>query len=194
MFEAIKYNLRHVADFTGREDRPTFWWYVLFLLVLDILLGLAISGPMMAETFSAALNAAQSGASQEAIQAQVMQRMSEQAMSLVWLSAAIKALIVALAVAAFVRRLHDSGNSGWWAALAVGAQVVAFVVSYNMLGTVTAAMTSAPSPADLTAMAQQMHRPWIGLIGWVAPVVVLVFGVMKSSAGANRYGEAPRST
>jgi len=27
-----------------------------------------------------------------------------------------------------------------------------------------------------------------------APVVVLVFGVMKSSAGANRYGEAPRST
>ena len=45
MFEAIKYNLAHLADFTGREDRPTFWWYVLFLLVLDILLGLE---PMIA--------------------------------------------------------------------------------------------------------------------------------------------------
>jgi uncharacterized membrane protein YhaH (DUF805 family) len=32
-----------------------------------------------------------------------------------------------------------------------------------------------------------------GLIGWVAIGLVIWFGVRKSSAGANRYGDAPVS-
>ena len=160
MLEAIKYNLAHLADFSGREDRPTFWWYVLFLVIVDIVLGLLITS--LGGGFSAGIEAAQAGASQQDIQAQMLQQMSGGVMLL---SAAINLLVTALFVAAFVRRLHDSGNSGWWAAIAVLAQVASIIAAF-------------------------LQVPRLGLLGWVATLIVIVFGVMKSSPGANRYGEA----
>jgi hypothetical protein len=36
MLGAIKYNLSHLLDFSGRDARQTFWYYVLFLVMLDI--------------------------------------------------------------------------------------------------------------------------------------------------------------
>ena len=178
MLEAIKYNLAHLADFSGREDRPTFWWYVLFLVILDIVLGLILSGSMAAGGISAAYHAAQSGASQEALQAQMMQQMGGNLGTMMWVSSGFKLLITALSVAAFVRRLHDSNNSGWWAALAVAAQVAALAVALSMAGQIETMMASMAS-GDLTPAIEaraQMSR--LGLLGWIAPIVVLVFGVM----------------
>ena len=194
MLEAIKYNLAHLADFSGREDRPTFWWYVLFLVILDIVLGLILSGSMAAGGISAAYHAAQSGASQEALQAQMMQQMGGNLGTMMWVSSGFKLLITALSVAAFVRRLHDSNNSGWWAALAVAAQVAALAIALSMAGQIETMMASMAS-GDLTPAIEaraQMSR--LGLLGWIAPIVVLVFGVMKSTAGPNRYGEAPQAS
>jgi uncharacterized membrane protein YhaH (DUF805 family) len=194
MLEAIKYNLAHLADFSGREGRPTFWWYVLFLVILDIVLGLILSGSMAAGGISSAYHAAQSGASQEALQAQMMQQMGRNLGTMMWVSSGFKLLITALSVAAFVRRLHDSNNSGWWAALAVAAQVAALAVALSMAGQIETMMASMAS-GDLTPAIEaraQMSR--LGLLGWIAPIVVLVFGVMKSTPGPNRYGEAPQAS
>jgi uncharacterized membrane protein YhaH (DUF805 family) len=167
MLAAIKYNLAHLLDFSGREDRPTFWWYVLFLIIIDIVLGLVVTGSMMGGGFSEGIQAAQSGASQQDIQAQMLQHMSDRMGTVIWLSAGINLLVTALSVAAFVRRLHDSGNSGWWAAIAVLAQVASIAGAL-------------------------MSIPQLELLGWVAPLIVVIFGVMKSSSGANRYGEGPQ--
>ena len=194
MLEALKYNLAHLADFTGREDRSTFWWYVLVLVILDIVLGLIVSGPMVAGSISTAVQAAQSGMSEQAIQAQMLQKMSGQIFGMVWISGAIKALMIVLSVAAFVRRLHDSNNSGWWAALAIAAQALVFALNYSMLGSVREAMASASSTGDLQGLVQQQaNLRWLGLLAWIAPIIVLVFGAMKSSSGPNRYGEAPQT-
>jgi uncharacterized membrane protein YhaH (DUF805 family) len=190
MLAAIKYNLAHVADFTGRQDRPTFWWYFLFLAIIELVLTMALSGSMAAGGMAQAYQAAQSGASQQEIQAQVVRHMSGNMGTMVWLVSAIKAIVAALLVAAFVRRLHDSNNSGWWAALAVVVEIAAigFVLSkIPELQANAAAMTS----GDMTAAAAgRSQLSLIRLLGWVAPVIVLVFGVMKSSPGPNRYGEA----
>ena len=82
MLEALKYNLAHLADFTGREDRSTFWWYVLVLVILDIVLGLIVSGPMVAGSISTAVQAAQSGMSEQAIQAQQIDVLHQQNLAL----------------------------------------------------------------------------------------------------------------
>jgi len=195
MLEAIRYNLTHLADFTGREDRPTFWWYVLFLVIVDIVLGLAVAGPMIAGGIAAGIHAAQSGIPQEQLQAQLLHQMSAQALSVVWISAGIKVLIMALSVAAFVRRLHDSDNPGAWAALAVAVEVIVFVLNYSMVGGMAQAMASASSAGDLSVIAQQQQASirWIGLLGWIAPLIVIVFGAMKSTPGPNRYGEAAQA-
>lgn len=192
MFEAIKYNLAHLLDFSGREDRPTFWWYVLFLVILDIVLGIVVSGPMIVGSMSTAINAAQSGASDEAVQAQIMQQVGASMGPMMWVSGGIKLLMVALWVAAFVRRLHDSNSSGWWAAVAVAAQVANLAIALSMAGEIQHMVASMAS-GDLTQVTQeQAEMSRLGLLGWVAPIIIIVFGVMKSTPGANKYGEAPQ--
>jgi uncharacterized membrane protein YhaH (DUF805 family) len=193
MFAAIKYNLAHLGDFSGREDRPTFWWYVLFLVILDIVLSLGLSLSTAAGGFSAAYQAAQAGASQQDIEAQVLRQMSGSMGTMMWLSSGIKLLITALSVSAFVRRLHDSNSSGWWAAVAVVAQVAVMVWALSMASQIQAMMASMTAGDITPALAAQTQLSRIGLLGWVAPLIVLIFGVMKSSAGPNKYGEAPQA-
>jgi len=82
MLEAIKYNLLHLADFSGREDRPTFWWYVLFLVILDLVLGLIGSGWLFAGSVSAIYQTAQSGGSPVALQQQMMQQIGPHLMTM----------------------------------------------------------------------------------------------------------------
>jgi len=193
MLTAIKHNLTHIADFTGREDRPTFWWYVLFLVIIEVVLGFGVSLSMAAGGFSAAYQAAQSGASQQDIQAEVLRQMSGNIGTVMWLSSGIKLVVTALMVSAFVRRLHDSNNSGWWAAVAVAVQVAAMGLALNMASQIQATMASMTGGDITPALAAQAQLSRVGLLGWVAPVIVLVFGVMKSSPGANRYGEGPQT-
>jgi uncharacterized membrane protein YhaH (DUF805 family) len=194
MLEAIKYNLLHLADFSGREDRPTFWWYVLFLVILDLVLGLIGSGWLFAGSVSAIYQTAQSGGSPVALQQQMMQQMVPHMMTMLWVSGAIKLLVAALSVAAFVRRLHDSDSSGWWAALAFGVQILSLALVFSMADQIESTVTSLVS-GDLTpALQGRNYLSKVNLLGWIAPIVVLVFGVMKSSPGPNKYGEAPQAT
>lgn len=195
MLEAIKYNLSRLADFSGREDRPTFWWYVLFLVILDIVLGIIVSGPMVVGGVSSAFSAAQSGASDAEVQARVLQQMAPHMVTMMWVSGGIKLLMTALVAAAFVRRLHDSNSSGWWAALAVGAQVVTLAIALSMVGNIEGTMATIASSGDTSpAVLQQVEISRLSLLGWIAPLLVLVFGVLKSSPGPNRYGEAPQTS
>ena len=195
MLEAIKYNLAHLVDFSGREDRPTFWWYVLFLVILDIVLGIIVSGPMVVGGVSSAFSAAQSGASDAEVQARVLQQMAPHMVTMMWVSGGIKLLMTALVAAAFVRRLHDSNSSGWWAALAVGAQVVTLAIALSMVGNIEGTMAAIASSGDTSpAVLQQVEISRLSLLGWIAPLLVLVFGVLKSSPGPNRYGEAPQTS
>lgn len=195
MLEAIRYNLAHLADFRGREDRPTFWWYVLFLVILNFVLGLIAVGPILASSISAGIHAAQTGVPKDQLQVQVLHQMSGQIIGLVWISTAIKLLIMVLSVAAFVRRLHDSDNSGWWAALAVAVHVAVLGLGYVMVGGTRDVLSNVSSAGDLSVMVQQQQASmrWLGLLGWIAPVVVIVFGIMKSTPGPNRYGKAPQA-
>ena len=61
MLGAIKYNLKHLLDFSGRDARQTFWYYILFLVVLQFLVGMIAIIPsmvtIMGDTFTAAISA-----------------------------------------------------------------------------------------------------------------------------------------
>ena len=189
MFEAIKYNFANLLNFRGRENRPTFWWYVLFLVILDFVLGLAISGPMVVGTVSTAINAAQGGASPEAMQAQIANQVGAQMGSMIWVGGAVKLAIAALALAAFVRRVHDSDNSGWWAAVPLVVQVASFAFAVSMMGRIKDLVVAAASSTNLEMVAhQQAVMARYGMIGWISPLVIVVFGLLASTEGPNRYG------
>ncbi|MCV2867187.1 DUF805 domain-containing protein [Defluviimonas sp. WL0002] len=82
---AVKTCFNKYATFRGRATRPEYWWFVLFLFIANIVLSV--------------LDFALFG-----MHAQSMQPIST-----------IFSLVTILpSLAAAVRRLHDTGRSGWW--------------------------------------------------------------------------------
>ena len=77
--------LKQYAVFSGRAQRPEFWWFVLFNVIISAVLTLI--DRMLGATIGANIGILSSIYS-------------------------LAVLIPSIAVA--VRRLHDTGRSGWW--------------------------------------------------------------------------------
>ncbi|RJY08472.1 DUF805 domain-containing protein [Aurantiacibacter aquimixticola] len=191
VFDAIKYCFAHLTDFSGRDGRATFWWWVLFIVVLQFVLGLLASIPMLIQTLGAAMDGAQAGADAAQIEGEVFEAMGEGFGATAYISAAISLLIIALIAAAFVRRLHDAGFSGWLALAPIALQIAAIIGSIVLLEQVAAMFAAAQNQAELQAMQADLMFHWSSICGWLAILFVLIFGIMKSQDGPNSYGEPP---
>ncbi|MFC0203109.1 DUF805 domain-containing protein [Novosphingobium soli] len=191
MFAAIRYNLANLANFKGRQGRSSFWFYILFLVVIQIaisfVISIAMTGPMMADIFSAA----QQGASEGAMQEQMFERLAGMMRASAWTSAVLSLVMCALIVAAFTRRLHDSNKPGWIAALAVLIQLAAIALQVSSIDKAVKVITAART-GDLAGVQEAQASLMInGSLGWVPVLMVIVFGAWPSSDGANRYGPEP---
>lgn len=112
--------LRKYAEFSGRSRRKEFWFFILFNTIFVFVLTLI---DLALGTYS-------------------------EVMGIGLLGALYSLAVLIPALAVIVRRIHDTGNSGWW--------VLATFI------------------------------PLIGL------VVLIVFGVMDSEPGENKYGPNPK--
>ena len=92
MVEAVKHVMSNYANFSGRARRSEFWWWVLALILLQIVTSI-IDGALIAPMLGA-----------EAFSPEAGQPLS--------LLVALALLIPCIAVS--VRRLHDLDRSGWW--------------------------------------------------------------------------------
>jgi len=122
---AIKSFWSNYAAFKGRARRSEYWYIQLFLVLTNLAVA-AIDLILMNGDIDRFLANGGGGI-----------------VGLVWI---LVTIVPALAV--LVRRLHDTGKSGWWIL--------------------------------------------IGLIPFVGTIVLFVFSVLDSDAGANRYGESPK--
>ena len=175
----------NVLRFDGRDRPRQFWPYFLFLYVLSMLAGLAVTIPMMISAFSEMFSAIGQGLPQdpELMQAQMMQTIMQQTRDMLPLSFAINAVFIALIAAAVVRRLHDRDWSGWWALILPGTAVIGAIASVWLFD----AMAS--DPAMLIEQPQLFQLAgWLPLIGYVVLIVQLVQG---GDGRANRFGDPP---
>jgi uncharacterized membrane protein YhaH (DUF805 family) len=194
MFGSIRYNLTHLFDFRGRDARQTFWYYVLFLVALYVVATIIAIVPIIGSAMQQAMKAAQAGVPQEQMSAQIVQSMGPGIASIAWLSIGASLLFTLLMLAAFVRRLHDSGNPGWWAGVVLAIKLGTLAVGIQNMGRVDEAMQALGDPAklqQLQAATQGPGQALITLLGWAGPLIVVVFGVFQSTPGPNRYGDAP---
>ncbi|MCJ2177714.1 DUF805 domain-containing protein [Novosphingobium album (ex Hu et al. 2023)] len=195
MIEAIRHNLSSLTNFSGRDSRSTFWFYVLFLAIIQLVTTFGVSivagGAMAVDVFQSA----RGGADQAAIQQQMIERMAGLIQLTMWMSVVLSIVMTLLLAAAFARRLHDSGNSGWIAALAVVLQLLSIVLTIGMIGEMVSFITSMklndPSAMQAAAQMQRSKYALQGLLGWVPLLIVIIFGVWPSSDGDNRYGPEP---
>lgn len=191
MLRSIKYNLSNLLNFKGRDARQTFWFYVLFLFIIQYATGMLISMPMMGGMMKGAFSAAQQGATEAELQARMMAQMAGYMRTSMTLSAAVAVIAALLVLAAFVRRLHDSNKPGWIAFVALAMSLVSQALVWSKMGEIIVAMTKAQD-GDLTStFAIQSKVMGAGVLGWVAVLIVIVCGVWPSTNGPNRYGDAP---
>ncbi len=192
MLGAIKYNLSHLLDFNGRDARQTFWYYVLFLVIVQFAISMLATIPIMARMFQVIFEQAQANASEAVVAAQIQATMGGMMGDMIWLSVALAVAQTVLLLAAFVRRLHDSDKSGWWAALAVLGQAAGIFAAIRIAELMPEMMPMSNDPAAIQQMIErQSDFSAYSAAGWLGTIVVVGFGILKSTDGPNRFGEEP---
>jgi uncharacterized membrane protein YhaH (DUF805 family) len=131
-------------DFTGRAPRAELWWYMLALVVAFIVAMIIDSILGLNRTIAGIYGP-------------------------VSLLLGLATFLPSIAVG--VRRLHDTGRSGWW--------LLAFYVPWaiSLLARFTGAGLA------ITGI--------LGLVVLIAAVTLIVFYVMASQPGPNQYGPNP---
>lgn len=191
MLGAVKHALANLANTSGRDARQTFWYWILAVVVLRYGIGMVAAVPMMVEMFSSMSDAIRSGATPDAAQKQMMGSVVDSLDYGLWAGLAAGVLTVPLLAASLVRRLHDSDLSGWWI-LAPGLPYVGSLIAMpaavakakQIIATIDA--THPPDP-----WAQFQAQGWLSLLSFVPLLLVLWFGLRKSTDGPNRYGADP---
>ena len=185
MIDAVKHCLARLGDFTGRDGRPTFWWYVLFLIVLQFVLGFLASIPLLIETAGTAMDAAQAGVKGEALQEEMLSSMGGSLATTGYISAAIAGLVIVLIAASLVRRIRDAGLPGWLALIPLGLQVAAVVGSLLLLEQLGDRLAQLRSPAEMDAFQQEMMLHWSSIAGWLSYLAVFILGILPTRRAAD---------
>jgi uncharacterized membrane protein YhaH (DUF805 family) len=193
MLGAIKHGVTNLVNFSGRDARQTFWYYVLFVMILRFVSSLVIAIPMMVGAFGSAIDSAKAGQNPEAMRAQMFEKMAGSMDSMMWLGIAIGVVTGLLLCASIARRLQDSDLSPLWVllpgALFVGS-LVQMPAQMDIAKKMMAEMATKPQVNPYAAMGAQSGYT---LLAWVPVLLVIYFGVRKSTPGPNRYGAEPVS-
>ncbi|WP_299327362.1 DUF805 domain-containing protein [Parasphingopyxis sp.] len=150
--------LRRYAEFGGRSRRMEFWMWTLFVFLLWVtyfILIFAVGG-------GALLMAASDAAGALAATGFLL------GLGLLYFAIGLAIFLPGLAVT--VRRLHDTGRSGWWVLLVWGPFIAAMV-----LGSQSETISGI-----------------VGLAWLVGAIVLIVFCCLDGTPGANRYGDDPK--
>jgi uncharacterized membrane protein YhaH (DUF805 family) len=160
--------LKRYAEFSGRASRAEFWWFFLFVMVLYFVGALAMGfgvGRLEAQFGRDAPFAGGLGIVFAFV-------------GLFWLGLFIPMLAVQ------VRRLHDTGRSGWW----LGAFWLLYPVYLVLvLGTSLSSGQTGPSRGVGLAIASAIFA----LAFSVYSIVLLIFFCLPGTRGANRFGDDP---
>lgn len=199
MLKAIKHGLGNLLNGEGRDARQAFWYYVLFVYVVLTGISFVVLSPLMLRAVFAGIQqgivAGQSGdplTGPSAADAAVIGSMDEMMAITVWVGVGTGVVMILLLAAALVRRLHDSGLSGYWALLPGIIYLTNLILMPDLMRGMMESMTQiAPRDPMASVAAMQTSFTLASLLGWLAIIVVIVLGVRKSTPGPNRFGEAP---
>lgn len=198
MLAAIKHGLGNLANFQGRDARQAFWYYVLFLYLITMAVGMLISIPMTAEAMMTGVQQGMAhagegdrAAADAAAQTAIAGSMRGYMPLLLWSNFACALLLLIGLGAALVRRAHDSGLPGYVAAIPLVLQAINIALIPTQLGKLEEMMV-AQFTDPLAAFKFYDGISGLGAVaGWIAMALVVVLGARKSSPGPNQYGEAP---
>jgi uncharacterized membrane protein YhaH (DUF805 family) len=198
MLKAIKHGLGNLVNVTGRDARQAFWYYVLFLYIVQMVVTTVVTVPLALRAVFKGVRAGMAGGSDDAAavelaaQSAVVGSLAEIMVQIMWLGAALNLAMLVLLAASFVRRLHDSDLSGWWAVAPGVIQLANLAVAPALMERMMARFAEASATDPMAGMqSMQSSMGVASLLGWAGFIIVIVLGIRKSSPGANRFGGQP---
>lgn len=165
--EAVKTCLKKFIDFTGRARRSEYWWFFLFTIIVSSVFSF-LGGFFPVFTYIGLL---------------------------------CSLVLMIPTLAALTRRLHDTGRSGWWVLLyalgiiaVYGAMIAVFYPVADQLLAEGDNMMLATIFADAVmdspvASGVMMCGSLFTIVMWL---ITLIFSVMDSRWGENKYGPSPK--
>ena len=200
MGEAIGHGFRNLMNFQGRDRRKTFWLYMLFICLMWVLLSTIGSIYWVASIVQTITqsNAMQTSNPDEAVGV-MMSTIFGQMGPVMWGSAILSAIIGLFTIASFVRRLHDSDLSGWWALLPYGMLLLTFALLPLQMSYMNEMMAAMPDFMAQAANNPSMNQQYpgqtqmtlLGIPGWVQFISFIILAVRDSTRGPNRFGDEP---
>ena len=191
MREALRYHFKHLLVFYGRDSRQTFWYWFLFLFIVNIAATLIMTLPVTMDAVAVGYDAAKDG-DEAAAQAAMMSQMAVVMKRVIVISLAVGVINLMLMAAPLVRRVHDSGNTGLWAIVAGAIYLASLALTWSRADEAVALMRRLAAAHDpQMALGMQTRVAWDGLLGYVPLIMVIAFGLLKSTPGPNRYGGRP---
>ena len=182
--EAVSTCFGKYATFKGRARRSEYWWFSLFgLIVFVVLLGPALALMYLEESCGVNMDGG----------LWTFATVVSAILALIGMLAFLGMIIPCISVE--VRRLHDTGRSGWWVFWSLIVAFVAGVVPYFVFGfdkasdmgeiqTFTSAFELALLPGMFVAIST--------LCNWILEIVILVFTLFDSHKHENQYGPSPK--
>ena len=167
--DAVKKAFRQYAVFSGRATRAEFWWWILFITVGNVTLGLLEAGIQLATGTEYTI-----------------------------LTGLFALATVLPSLAVTCRRLHDMGRSGWWQLAWHTLPVLAWFAAFASLFMGTAVGIGIGDNRDYPPVLDLLPIvPFIislvvatatsvGIIIWA-----VIWTVRPSQPGPNRYGPHP---
>lgn len=171
--ESIKTCFRKYAVFKGRACRSEYWWFVLFMVLIEIgiyfIAGLLMIPLLIKGQFNAA------------------------SINSVQLPLAIVTLVVELALflpslSVQVRRFHDVNRTGWWILILFVMELIVVVPSCFLLFTMA---DHSPEFNDKISFVLAFVLCVFAVLITALAIVFLVWCCKRGTIGPNKYGPDP---
>src|SRR5665213_3343798 len=181
---SIGYNLARLVQPAGRETRASFWPYAIAIVLARIAAAILLVIPLifdMMDRVMAYVRAHPEGIPKAVpgqppvLPAELMPHLA----TLVVPSLIVSAVTILLLFSAVVRRLHDRGRTGWWAALPLLFSAIGMAMAPYLLRHV----------ADFVSNSRlSLLSSLNGAAYWIALIVLIVMLVGEGEKGPNRFG------
>ena len=180
--QAIKEVISKYATFQGRSRRSEYWWFSLFLTLLAIVFFLpVILVPLWYSSKGIDIY-------ETDMWPMALSGLLVLLGSLVFLALLIPSLTVQ------VRRLHDVGRSGWWVVWSVVAAIAFEILAFCLLGSRYSDMIPLQEYKEAFAVSTfgGVALSLLGLINSFICIALIVFSLLDSHKGVNKYGPSPK--
>jgi uncharacterized membrane protein YhaH (DUF805 family) len=176
-------------EFSGREDRSSFWPYAAAVFGISMVLSMLAIVPLMFAT----MRSMQEYAEAHPENVTVTQGPGHYSMQvhggdfapdfgpMFWMMGLVFLAAVVLYAAAVVRRLHDTGRSGWW-----GLMPLPFIAFSMIAMPQIFASAGTGSEPDLSLFFAVFFSNMLYIVTLIILVVLLA---IKSTEGPNRFGD-----